>query len=234
VTGQTSPSVSVVIAVFNGERFVAEAIESVFAQDHRPLEVVVVDDGSTDASANVARSFEDVLLLRQGNEGPAAARNAGVARSSGELITFLDADDRMASGRITTQVRRLEAARTVGCVLMRQDVVLEPPMAVPSWLRPFDDRDDLVGGLMSTAMVRRETFMAVGGFDGSYRLCEDVDLLFRLREAGTVIEILPTVGVHRRIHRDNASHDVASMRSALSRAVRERVERQRVAARGSG
>jgi hypothetical protein len=87
---------------------------------------------------------------------------------------------------------------------------------------------------MNTAMMRRDDLLRVGGFDPSYRLCSDVDLLFRLRDTGTVIEILPRVGVLRRIHGDNVSHDVASMRSALSRAVRERVERRRAAAaRGS-
>lgn len=79
-----------------------------------------------------------------------------------------------------------------------------------------------------TAMLRRATFLDAGGFDPSYRLCEDVDLLFRLRDAGIGIEIMPEVGLQRRIHANNASHDVASMRAALSRAVRERVERQRI------
>jgi glycosyltransferase involved in cell wall biosynthesis len=227
----TGPLVSVITPVFNGERYLARAIESVFAQDHRPVEAIVVDDGSTDGSAEVARRFDEVIVLEQENEGPAAARNRGVARSSGEFITFLDADDRMAPGRLSAQLEFL-AQTAVGCVLMHQEVVLEPGMSLPGWLRPFDAPDDVVGGLMITAMMRRDLFLDSGGFDPSYRLCEDLDLLFRLRDSGVGIEVLPMVGVRRRIHRGNATHDVAGVRAALARAVRERMERSRAARSG--
>ena len=219
--------VSVIIPVFNGERFLAQALGSVFAQDHRPLEVIVIDDGSTDASAAVARSFDEVILIQQGNGGPAAARNAGLSRATGSLFTFLDADDQMAPGRLTTQVEHLRTHPDIGCVIMKQELLLEPGMTVPSWVRPLGAPDDVVGGLMVTAMVRVEAAQLVGGFDPSYRVCEDVDWLFRLREAGVELEILPAVGVLRRIHRDNASHQVSAMRSALTRVVRERLERSR-------
>jgi len=225
VNGST---VGVIIPVFNGEHFLAEAIDSVLAQDHHPIEIVVVDDGSTDRSAEVAASFEQVVLLRRANEGPSAARNAGVDRSTATFITFLDADDRMTPGRLTAQLQHLRGHPEVGCVLMHQELVLEPGMSVPGWVRPFTEPDELVTGLMVSAMMRRETFLDVGGFDPSYRLCEDFDLLFRLREAGVEMEFLPAVGVLRRIHAGNASHQIGAVREAMVRAVRERVERMRM------
>jgi glycosyltransferase involved in cell wall biosynthesis len=228
----STPRVSVIIPVFNGERFLGEAITSVLDQDHRPIEIVVVDDGSSDASAEIATAFDHVVLLRQRNGGPAAARNAGVDRSSGELITFLDADDLMTRERLTSQVRHLRAHPEVGCVLMNQEVVLEPGMSLPGWVTPFDEPDEVVAGLIITAMIRRETFLAVGGFDASYRLCEDVDLMFRIREAGVEMAFLPTVGVLRRIHPGNVSHQVEAMRDALTRVVRERLERIRAVTSG--
>ena len=97
-SGGEASLVSIVIPVFDGERFLSEAIESVLAQDHRPIEVIVVDDGSTDASADVAHSFDDVVVLGSGNHGAAAARNLGVARAAGPFLTFLDADDLMPGG----------------------------------------------------------------------------------------------------------------------------------------
>jgi glycosyltransferase involved in cell wall biosynthesis len=224
--------VSVITPVFNGERFIAEAIESVLAQDHRPLEIVVVDDGSTDRSAEIAGSFEEVVVLRGPNEGPAAARNEGVDRSCGELITFLDADDRMAAGRLSRQIDHLTTHPDHGCVLMQQELLLQPGMSVPQWVRPFAGPDDVVGGFMITAMLRREVFLRLGGFDRSYRLCEDLDLMFRLRDVGERIEILPAVGVQRRIHPGNASRQVEPMREALARAVRERLERSRARSGG--
>lgn len=86
------PLVSAVVPVHNGERFLAAALDSVLFQDYEPLEVIVVDDGSTDRSAEVASS-RPVRLLRQENAGMAAARNAGIAHASGELVAFIDADD---------------------------------------------------------------------------------------------------------------------------------------------
>ena len=77
--------------------------------------------------------------------------------------------------------------------------------------------------------VRRETVELVGRFDPSYRLCEDMDWLFRYREAGVAVEILPVVGVRRRIHQDNASHQVEASRAAIARVLRARVERSRSA-----
>src|SRR5918992_3658533 len=95
MTNKNRQLISVMIGVYNTERYLAEAIESVFAQTYRPLELIVVDDGSTDASGEVARSYADRLHYhRQENAGNGAARNRAVELASGELFAFLDADDR--------------------------------------------------------------------------------------------------------------------------------------------
>ena len=225
--------VTAIVAVFNGDRFLGEAIESILAQDYRPLEVIVVDDASTDASAEIAASFRDVVVIRRRqNGGPSPARNDGIARAKGDLITFLDADDKMTPGRLETQVGTLMANPEVGCVLMGQELLLEGAAGVPTWLRPFGEPEDVVGGLMISAMARRAVFERVGDFDPTYRLCEDVDWLFRVREAGIPIEVLSQIGVIRRIHEDNATHQVEGVRAAMARAVRARLERSRAAGGG--
>src|SRR3954451_22735593 len=89
-----APLVSCIVPVFNGERYLREALQSILAQSYRPIEVVVVDDGSTDRSPVVVAGFgREVRYLRQENAGPAAARNHGVQEARGELLAFLDADD---------------------------------------------------------------------------------------------------------------------------------------------
>jgi glycosyltransferase involved in cell wall biosynthesis len=216
-----APLVSVIIPVFNGERFLAQAIESVVAQDHRPLEIVVIDDGSTDRSRRVARAFDDVIVIVSSNHGAAAARNLGLARATGPFITFLDADDLMAAGRLTAQLEHLRTHPGAGCVLMRQELLIEPGATHPVW-RP----DGPVGVPPMTGLLRREASERVGGFDPSYRVVEDTEWLFRLREAGVRIDVLPRVGVIRRIHRDNLSLQVDLMRSELARSLRARVRRQ--------
>jgi glycosyltransferase involved in cell wall biosynthesis len=215
--------VSVIIPVFNGERFLAEAIDSVLGQDHRPIEIVVIDDGSTDGSKRVAGRFHDVILIASANHGVAAARNLGLARASGSFITFLDADDLMASGRLTAQLEHLRTRPDVGCVLMRQELLFEPGVTHQVW-RP----DGPAGGVPPmTGLLRRQASELVGGFDPSYRVVEDTEWLFRLRDAGVQIDILPRVGVIRRIHRDNLTHQVALMRNELARSLMERIRRAR-------
>jgi glycosyltransferase involved in cell wall biosynthesis len=98
---------SVIIPVYNGERYLAEAARSVRAQTYRPLEVIVVDGGSTDNSAQIARSFAQVHCIQQRNSGVSAARNAGIAASHGESITFLDQDGLWAPEKARPHVRHL-------------------------------------------------------------------------------------------------------------------------------
>src|SRR5438552_2843366 len=104
------PLVSVVVASFNGERFVAETLDSVFAQDYEPYEVVFVDDGSTDGTGEIAQSYPLRYLARE-NGGLAAARNTGVAEAGGEYVTFIDDDDLMPPTRLSLQAGRLAEAR---------------------------------------------------------------------------------------------------------------------------
>src|SRR5436305_1029668 len=88
------PMISVIIPVYNGERYLGEAIESVLAQSYHWLEIILVDDGSTDGSATVAKQFSPaVQVVRQPNLGAGAARNRGIALAQGEFLAFLDADD---------------------------------------------------------------------------------------------------------------------------------------------
>ena len=120
------PLVSVVVPVYNAEEFVGAAIESLLAQDYSSFEVIVVDDGSSDASADVAGSFPGVQVVRQSNAGPAAARNAGIERARGEFVAFHDADDLVPPTKLSVQVRFLLEHQEVDCVLARQEWI-DPP-----------------------------------------------------------------------------------------------------------
>jgi len=221
------PLVSVIVPVFNGERFLGEALQSVFEQDHRPIEVIVIDDGSTDGSAEIAKSYEDVVLIQQANLGPAAARNAGLDRATGSFFAFLDADDRMAPGRLTTQLEHLRDHPDIGCVAMSQELMLEPGMTIPYWLRPMHAPDEVATSYAMSAMIRRTASEEVGGFDQSYRFGEDLDWFFRIRELGIVLVVLPQVGTFRRIHTGNLSWQPGAIGPALMRSLRERIDRAR-------
>src|ERR687889_2943029 len=103
------PLVSVVIPCYNQAHFLGEAIESVLAQSYPNFEIIVVDDGSMDDTSEVAGSYPKVRLVRQENQGPSGARNAGLARSEGEYVVCLDADDRLLPEALKTGLKHLEA-----------------------------------------------------------------------------------------------------------------------------
>jgi glycosyltransferase involved in cell wall biosynthesis len=217
------PLVSVIVAVYNGERFLGATLESIFAQDYTPIEVIVVDDGSKDGSADIARSFEGVNLLRQSNAGPAAARNAGLDTASGEFVAVVDADDVVPPDKLSVQISYLLDHPHVSCVLGRQEWI-DPP----TWLQRDAIYGELGGIPSSSAVLRADTLRQLDGYDPTFRTGEDMDLLIRMRERGLEIIVLPNVVQRRRFHGDNLSvvpgppqQRLRSLKAKLDRSRRE-------------
>jgi glycosyltransferase involved in cell wall biosynthesis len=217
------PRVTVVVAAYNGEKFLKEALESVFAQDFASFEVVFVDDGSEDRTGEIALSFP-VRYVRQANQGLPAARNAGLAQARGDLVAFLDDDDVLPPTKLSVQARYLDEHPEVGCVLGRQEWIfagVEPPPM------PRDPIFGELGGVqLVTAMIRRSTLEELGGFDPSYRYAEDRDLFIRMREHGVEIAVLDAVVLHKRLHGTNMTMDPPGTHPML-RSLREKLERER-------
>ena len=225
----TRPLVSAIVAVYNGERFLGAALESIYAQDYQPIEVIVVDDGSEDGTARIARSLSGVRYLFQENQGPAAARNAGIAVAGGEFVAFLDHDDLMAPNKLRLQVGFLQDHPEVGCVLTRQAIFLEPGTVRPPWLQRDSILGDLGGVQPLSALVRRTVFERVGLLDPAYRLAEGTEWFARVREAGVKIALLPEVLLYRRVHGSNLSYQHRAMQAALLKAMKGKIDRRRAA-----
>lgn len=207
---------SVVIPVFNGERFLAEAIGSALAQTLPPLEIVVVDDGSTDASRAVAEGFGDCVRVLTGpNAGPSAARNRGVREARGAWIAFLDADDRWEPGYLQAAAAHLEGRPGVGLLCLGVRVLEEDgrPTAHVILKKTPGPAYTTVGllegdiGTICTPLVARDLFLASGGFDESLRANEDCHLWLRLSRVTGVHQAPEPFLLYRR-HPDNASGDV--------------------------
>jgi glycosyltransferase involved in cell wall biosynthesis len=225
----TTPLVTVVVAVHDGERYLRPALESLFAQDYERFEVVFVDDGSIDGSAEIARSFPGIRYVHQQNQGLAAARNTGLALAEGDFLAYLDDDDLLPPHKLRRQAEYLVANPDVGCVLGRQEIMLEPGVEPPEWLTRDRVFGDLDGIPFVSAMIRTRLLRDVGGFDPSYRFAEDRDLFVRLREHGVHIEVIPEVLLFRRFHGDNMNFRMRPQKHPLLRSLKAKIDRQRAA-----
>jgi glycosyltransferase involved in cell wall biosynthesis len=225
----TNPLVTVIVAVHNGERFLRSALESLYTQDYEPFEVVFVDDGSTDGSAAIARSFPGIRYVHQENRGLAAARNTGLSLAHGDLLAYLDDDDLIPPHKLRRQAEYLVANPDVGCVLGRQEIMLEPGVDPPEWLKRDTIFGDLDGIPLVSAMIRTELLRDVGGFDPSYRYAEDRDLFVRLRQHGVRIEVIPEVLLFRRFHGENMNFRLRPQKHPLLRSLKAKIDRERAA-----
>jgi glycosyltransferase involved in cell wall biosynthesis len=215
------PAVSVVIPTYNRAEMLAQALRSVLAQTFTDYEVIVVDDGSTDGTAEVVESFTDqrIKYLRQENRGSSAARNAGVEKAEGKYVAFLDSDDAWLPEKLEVQVAAFERHPTVGLVSCRS-LTIDPSneCAFPlELLRPPGDEivadfhaEIIVSNRFMTPalMVKRAVIEKVGGFDENLVYAEDWDLWIRIArecECCDVGRYLAAV----RVHPESATSDRA-------------------------
>ncbi|HWF83565.1 MAG TPA: glycosyltransferase [Vicinamibacterales bacterium] len=211
------PLTSIVIPCFNHARFLPEAIESALAQADAPIEVIVVNDGSTDATSAVARHYPAVRLVEQSNCGLSAARNAGLAASEGTYVVFLDADDRLLPGAVGAALAHAERDASVALVAGRCQPIAEDgaplPSAAPQPAAAAPYRALLSANFIWTpgaALCRRTSVVAAGGFDISVSASADYALYLRLARTQRVICHDAAV-VEYRQHRNNMSRDPVLM-----------------------
>ncbi len=208
-------SVSVIIPAYNAERYIADAIESALGQTLPPYEIIVVDDGSTDGTADVVRRYgEPVRLLLQRNRGPAAARNRGLMEARGEFVAFLDADDVWTRRNLELQVAALTASPRACLSYGRIQWFSGRPSASLSETEPSHDPQpagDVLPVLVlrhlwatPAVVVRRGAVLSVGGFDDALRIGEDYDLWLRLASGGPVAYVPYRVAACR-VHGSSAT-----------------------------
>jgi glycosyltransferase involved in cell wall biosynthesis len=225
----TAPRVSCIVPVFNGERFLAEALESILRQTRPPDEIIVVDDGSGDDSRGIARGFGNaVRYVRQDNAGPAAARNAGVALAGGDFLAFLDADDVWLPAKLERQLARFAARPELEfCVTHLQNFWMPELAAEENAYRNQPFSRPLPAFTFPSLLGRRRIFERVGPCNEGLRVASDVDWFLRAREAGLAHELLPDVLVHRRLHQGNLTREDLASRDTLVSNLKASLDRRR-------
>ena len=228
-------TVSVVIAVYNGEPYLRECLESVLAQSVPPQEVIVVDDGSTDHSAALVESFGPrVTFIRQQNAGQAAAIAAGLARASGTCLAFNDADDVWSPQKQEWQLSELADNPDLDVVFGLTEQFVSPELEGEE-RRRFSPRVAIMPGeLLQTALIRRRAFEVVGGLNPELRGAGITDWIARMKAARLTVTMLPEIVHRRRLHRGNYSRTQTSERdSNLLGVLRRQIERNRSLPPGS-
>lgn len=228
----TKKLVSVIIPSFNAASFLPQALASIERQNYQPLEVIVVDDGSTDETAALVRGLPTVSrYLYQENKGPSAARNLGLKSATGEFVAFLDADDEWPTGKLDLQLARFNTEPELDVVLGRiRYISLEGAEDIDI---AFETEDRTLTHVhLGSGIYRRHVFDRVGLFDESLRYSEDVDWFMRAREEDISMVILGDVTLLYQLHAGNMTRQMSSERSNLATVMRRSLERRR--RRGTG
>jgi glycosyltransferase involved in cell wall biosynthesis len=220
-------SISVVIPVFNGERYLAGAVQSVLAQEYPKMEIIVVDDGSTDQTARVLHSFEQIRYVYQPNQGAAAARNHGVRLSTGQWLAFLDADDLWTQNKVTIQAGILRSDPALDMAFGYVEQFFSPEHA--EFLK---DRIQFVQGPMpgyvpGAMLVRKESFLKVGFFNEGYKIGEFIDWYTRALDIGLQSRLVREVILKRRIHDANTGIRERDSRKDYLRVLKASLDRRR-------
>lgn len=221
------PLVSVLVTVYNGAPYLEEAIESALGQSHRPVEVVVVDDGSDDGSDEIARRHPVVFERLPERRGIGAARNRAVALATGDFLTFLDADDRFPPDKLAIQLAAFRDDPTLDVVYghVREFVSPDLSPAEAARIRPAVDRSP--SHLSGVMLIRRAGFDRVGPWADGLKVGTGVQWYMRSAEQGLRTRLLDDVLLERRLHRANNGLREAESRSQYVSIVKEALARRR-------
>jgi glycosyltransferase involved in cell wall biosynthesis len=210
-----TPTISVLMSVYNGQQFLAEAIESILAQTLGDFEFLIIDDGSKDASAQMVRGYEQkdkrITFLSRPNKGLTKTLNEMLAMSRGEFIARMDCDDVAMPGRFEVQVRALRDDPGLACVGGNFQLIDGQGRLLTTLRPPPDDaaiqKQALAGhGAIChpAAMIRRESLIRINGYDEEFKIAQDLDLWLRLGEVGKLANVPSTV-LKFRLHEGSVS-----------------------------
>jgi glycosyltransferase involved in cell wall biosynthesis len=222
------PLISIIIPVFNGERYLSETIDSVLNQSYRPIDVVILDDGSTDNSADIAKRYlPSIKYYYQPNGGIASALNQGISRSEGEYLSFLDADDLWLPDKLALQIKALETDPTIDMVFGHMRQFFSPDLE-----DTMKANIVLIDGIMpsyfkGTMLIRRESFFRAGLFDTRWHLGDFIDWYLKSLEKGLKSFMMPDFFMERRIHNSNMGITQRRFQSDYLRILKASLDRRR-------
>ena len=223
ISPRKQPEISVIIPVWNGERYLLDAVASVRAQTAAVSELIVVDDGSTDGTARIAQGLSDTSYIYQERSGQSVARNLGVSRSRSRLLAFLDADDLWVSNKLERQLQEFDRHPGLDVVFghaiqfrERNNTGAAIPIGPP-----------VPAQLPGSMLIRREAFDRVGAFSSEWRVGEVVDWYARAVDSKLAMATVDDIVLERRLHDDNLGARTQNPADDYLRIVRSVLARRR-------
>ncbi|MDX1640985.1 MAG: glycosyltransferase family A protein [Balneolaceae bacterium] len=171
------PLISVIIPVYNGAEFIDETLKSAFSQTYSNIEIIVVDDGSTDHTSEIVAKYPDVHYIYQENQGVSVARNTAISAAKGNYIAFLDADDIWMPDKLTIQMEFMRKNPEIRIVTTEKENFMEPGTELPDYLKPNYKWETVGENLPSTMIVHRSVFEEIGYYSPEYSSGEDREWL---------------------------------------------------------
>jgi glycosyltransferase involved in cell wall biosynthesis len=231
------PLISCIVPVYNGERYLRDALESILAQTYRPLELIVVDDGSADRTAEIVANFRhEIACIRQANLGPSAARNVGLRAADGEFVAFLDQDDLWHAEKLERQMARFRVRPALDLCITRILLFWEPGLQREAERFRGHQRSGPVPGYTTTTLLaRKAAFDTVGQLDPALWFGAAADWFLRAAERGMTLELLPDVLVYHRMHDTNLTRRQCNgSREEFLQIVKKNLDRRRQSGGSAG
>lgn len=221
------PLISVIVPVFNGEKYIKETLQTILSQDYQEKEIIVVDDGSTDGSQEIIRSFAEIKYIFQDNSGVPVARNRGIQEAVGEFIAFSDQDDLWKPYKLTEQIKYLMENPNTEFVISMRKTVLEKGISPPSWLKKELLDSENIDHSPSSLLAKKSLFDKIGTFNSDLENASDVDWFFRARDAGIQKGVIQKVHYLKRIHEENQSYRVKELHQEYLKLIKQSLARHK-------
>lgn len=222
--------ISVILPVFNAEKYVGEAIKSVLSQTYKNLELICINDNSTDSSLFRLELFGDdiIRITNKDNVGTSESRNKGIRRAKGEFLAFIDNDDVWESNKLEVQLNHFNDNPELDISFSYMKSFISPELSEELKNLRYCPPDSMPGYIPSTMVVKRASFDHVGYFDARWKNGESIDWLFKAIEAGLNFGLVDDVLVKRRIHKANkGALGSSTSKSEYLKIIRESLARRR-------
>ncbi len=228
LTSKQPALLSVIIPAYNAALYLGAAIESVLAQGWQAIEIIVVDDGSTDHCVQVAQRYQPLVqCVQQTNCGPGAARNRGIRIAQGEFLAFLDADDLWLPSKLESQMAHLYAHPELDMVFGQVEQFMSPELT-PEQQPALPTQPIMTGLHVGAMLIRRPSFARVGEFATTWAIGEFIDWYGRAQMLGLQAAILPQVVMQRRLHTTNLTRRTQDQRGDYLKILKAQLDEKRM------